>query len=168
MKPKFYMLIGVPASGKSTWVNQSIGSIVCNDTFVYSTDAYIEKIAENLGMTYDDVFKDGVSYKKAEHYNNSGLIAAIDRRADIIWDQTNITMKSRKFKLAKIPNVYHKTAVNFITPEIEEWKRRLSNRPGKTIPSDILINMNQNMQLATIHEGFDEVFEVSHDQTKGK
>ena len=52
------MLIGVPASGKSTWVNKSIGSIMCNDTFVYSTDAYIEKIAENLGMTYDDVFKD--------------------------------------------------------------------------------------------------------------
>ena len=162
------MLIGVPASGKSTWVNKAMGSLVSTDTFVYSTDTYMERVAENLGITYNDVFKDGVSYKEAEHYNNCGLIAAVDRRADIIWDQTNITLKSRKFKLAKIPNVYHKVAINFITPELKEWEHRLSSRSGKTIPNDILINMNQNMQLATIHEGFDDVFEVTHDQTKRK
>ena len=53
--PTIYMLIGVPASGKSTWVEQNKGNAL-----VISTDNLIEAYAANLGKTYNEVFKEQI------------------------------------------------------------------------------------------------------------
>ena len=52
--PTLYMLIGVPAAGKSTWVKQHQNA----NTLVASSDDYIERQAERMGSTYNDVFDD--------------------------------------------------------------------------------------------------------------
>ena len=46
-----YMLVGVPASGKSTWVsNQKF-----EDVIIASSDAYIDTVAAKSGKTYNEV-----------------------------------------------------------------------------------------------------------------
>ena len=57
---KLYMLIGVPGSGKSTWINNQDWS---KDCALISTDKLIEIEATRLGKTYNDVFKNYI--KKA-------------------------------------------------------------------------------------------------------
>ena len=149
---KFYMLIGVPASGKSTWREQYTG-----DAAVISTDDILEQTASASGRTYNEVFKENIKF--ATEIANARAKHAFATDEDVIWDQTNLTPKSRKPKLALVPDNYEKIAVCFPTPDEEEWQRRLDSRPGKSIPQHILMGMRDSMKLPTEddNEGFDTI-----------
>ena len=148
---KLYMLIGVPGSGKSTWVNAQDW---VKDCVLVSTDKLIELEAGRQGKTYNDVFKDYID--TATKLMNADVLEAVAEGKDIIWDQTNTGRKSRKAKLAMAPG-YHKIAVVFATPEKEEWQRRINSRPGKMIPEGVLKAMATGLQLPTEDE-FDEIW----------
>lgn len=149
--PKLYMLIGVPGSGKSTWLNSQDWA---GDCVLISTDKLIELEAGRQGKTYNQVFKDYID--TATKLMNEDVIAAVSEGKDIIWDQTNTSRKSRKAKLAMMPN-YYKIAVVFATPEAEEWQRRINSRPGKMIPEGVLKAMAMGLQIPEEGE-FDEVW----------
>lgn len=147
--PKLYMLIGVPASGKSTWRAQYVGTAA-----VISTDDIIEQTAAASGRTYNDAFKENIKF--ATDMANTRAKHAFATDEDVIWDQTNLTPKSRKSKLDMVPKHYERIAVVFPTPDEEEWQRRL-DRPGKSIPQHILMGMRDSMKLPTEEEGFHEI-----------
>ena len=153
--PTLYMLIGVPGSGKSTWVRSNVDP----RAIIASSDDYIEAMASREGKTYSEVFDQHI--KAANQHVATTVAAAISKGADIVWDQTNLNAKSRKPKLATIPDEYEKIAVVFPTPSDDEWKKRLDSRPGKTIPSNILLGMKSSVQMPTADEGFDEVIVVN-------
>jgi predicted kinase len=145
------MLIGVPGSGKSTWINAQDW---VKDCVLVSTDKLIELEAGRQGKTYNDVFKDYID--TATKLMNADVLEAVAEGKDIIWDQTNTGRKSRKAKLAMMPG-YYKIAVVFATPEKEEWQRRISSRPGKMIPEGVLKAMAMGLQRPEPGE-FDEVW----------
>jgi predicted kinase len=146
--PTLYMLIGVPGSGKTTWIKGHRGNAV-----VLSTDDKVEAEAERLGKTYSDVFQSII--KQATREMNDDLNDAIREKRDIIWDQTNITRKSRKGKLDKIPGDYRKVAVFFPVPP--DLRERLASRPGKVIPEPVIISMINQIEPPSKDEGFDEI-----------
>ena len=148
--PKLYMLIGVPASGKSTWRAQHAG-----DAVIVSTDDILDQTAAARGTTYNDVFKDNIKF--ATQLADQRAKDAFAAGKDVIWDQTNLTPKSRKPKLALVPDSYEKIAVLFLTPEDAEWQRRLDSRPGKSIPQNILMGMKSSMVFPDPSEGFDRI-----------
>jgi predicted kinase len=150
---KVYFLIGVPGVGKSTWVAKQ--PFDWNKTVIASTDNYIERHASSQGKTYNDVFGDTI--KDAGKHLNKTVQDAIDSNLDIIWDQTNVTVNSRKRKIAMIPANYEKIAIVFLPPEMAELYRRLKNRPGKTIPQRVLLQMLDDFQIPTKDEGFDDI-----------
>lgn len=154
--PTLWLLVGVPGSGKSTWLEQQGFS---PDTVVISTDRHIDAEAERQGKTYSEVFRGYV--KRATSIMNADLAMATKDGDDIVWDQTNVTSKSRAVKLASIPDTYRKVAVFFPTPEAKELERRLASRPGKHIPWNILQGMASQLEMPTEDEGFDEVVVVS-------
>ena len=148
--PTFYMLIGVPASGKTTWRKANAGHAE-----IISTDDIIDHRAATLGVTYNDVFKDTI--KEATKLANKHAIEAFNADLDVVHDQTNITKKSRASKLAMVPKHYHKTAVFFATPPEEEWQRRLNSRQGKSIPTHILDSMVEMLEMPDASEGWNIV-----------
>lgn len=152
-KPRLYMLVGVPGSGKSTWVNRQIEQK--DKYYIASTDRLLEIYASMRGATYDDVFKENIGY--AEKAMLTHVKDAIMYNYDIIWDQTNISRKSRAKKLAMIPDTYEKIAVFFPTPETGELDRRLATRTGKTIPPYVIDGMVEMLEQPMVAEGFDEV-----------
>lgn len=152
--PKVYMMIGVPGSGKSTWINQNKKP---NDVVV-STDDVIEREAERKGKTYSEVFDSVIKYATSKM--NDDLTKAIKNNQDIIWDQTNIGAKARRGKLSRIPKNYEKIAVFFPTPDMDELNRRLANRPGKTIPAFVVKSMITNLEPPAREEGFDQIITV--------
>jgi predicted kinase len=143
------MLIGVPASGKSTWREQHAGDVV-----IVSTDDILEQTAAARGATYNEVFKENIKF--ATQLADERAREAFSVGKDVIWDQTNLTAKSRKTKLALVPDDYEKIAVVFLTPDEEEWQRRL-DRPGKSIPQNILMGMRDSMEFPEPEEGFDKI-----------
>lgn len=151
--PTMYMLTGVPASGKSTWLSQQ--PFDWTRTVVISTDSIIDKRAETQGKTYSEVFQREIKSATAEM--NQNLQYAIAAGLDICWDQTNVTAKSRASKLARVPDSYAKVAVFFATPEPAELQRRLASRPGKTIPAHIVQGMASQLEPPTEAEGFDRI-----------
>ena len=147
-------LVGIPTSGKSTYVQKLKEQECWENAVVLSTDDYIEKEAQKLGRTYNEIFDETISDATKEL--ELKLRYAIQNNFNIIYDQTNLTIKTRKKKLSKIPDYYHKTAVYFEI-SLEESLERNEKREGKYIPKSVLKRMFHQFEIPSIEEGFNFV-----------
>ena len=151
-KPTCYQLIGVPASGKSTWIKDQDWMLGLT---IVSTDPFVEDYARAQGKTYTEVF--------AEYMPTAiGLMAdqvvfAREHGHTVIWDQTSTTVKSRVRKFRMLPDYEH-VAVVFRTPKLDVLKERLASRPGKDVPWEIVQGMIDNWEEPTEEEGFTEIW----------
>ena len=150
--PNCYQLVGVPASGKSTWIkNQdwALGLTIVN------TDAFVEDYARAQGKTYSEVFKEYMP--TAVNLMAEQVVRAREFGHTIIWDQTSTSVASRARKFRMLPDYDH-IAVVFQTPDEEEHQRRLATRPGKIIPEAVLFDMIWNFEMPSEEEGFKEIW----------
>lgn len=150
--PKCYQLIGVPGSGKTTWYNTQDWAVTC--AYV-STDKWVDIYAKEVGRTYSQVFADFMP--TAVELMAKEVVLARDSGRDIIWDQTSTTVKSRRKKFNMLPNYDH-IAIVFKTPEQKELNLRLSSRPGKEIPPDVIASMIAGWEEPSEEEGFKEIW----------
>lgn len=143
--PVFVMLVGLPYSGKSTWAKAQTLPVV-------DTDSYIEKLAAEAGVEYNDVFKE--LYPDAETKMMCRALNFVASRRSFIWDQTNLTLKSRAKKL-KIVNEqkFFKIAVHFETNQTSA--RRVARK--KFVPDYAMEAMTNYHTAPTLDEGFDLV-----------
>lgn len=153
MRPHLYMLIGLPGTGKSTWVN-GIRPVLPVKSVVLSTDDILETIGRSFGMTYNELFDD-ITYSFSEKMMMKVARHAIEHKWDVVWDQTNLNVKTRAKKLALFPEEYEKTAVYFPVPADHE--ARLNNRVGKTIPRHVMQSMKDKMETPSTNEGFNSI-----------
>ena len=153
--PKCYQLIGVPGSGKSTWVAEQDWALTCAHI---STDKWVEIYAKEVGRTYSEVFTDFMP--TAVDLMAKEVVAAREMNRYIIWDQTSTTVKSRARKFNMLPDYEH-IAIVFKTPEHKELMRRLMSRPGKEIPDHIIASMIASWEDPTEEEGFKEIWFVN-------
>lgn len=149
---KLYVLVGVPGSGKSTWVKNQKWADEC---VVVSTDEFVEDYAKECGQTYSEVFDDYMP--TAVKLMTEKVIRAREAGMDIIWDQTSTSTVTRAKKLRMLPD-YYKIAVVFRRPDDEELKRRLASRPGKNVPWTVIEQMWGSWEDPTEEEGFDEIW----------
>jgi predicted kinase len=147
------MLVGVPGSGKSTWVKNQ--EFWMKDYAYISTDMWVEMEAERRGVTYSEIFQEYMP--KAVELMANQVELARDKGMDIIWDQTSTTIATRAKKFRMLPE-YYAIAVVFRIPEPEELQKRLASRPGKVIPSEVLDDMIAKWQEPTLEEGFKEIW----------
>ena len=154
--PKCYQLIGVPGSGKSTWVADQDWAKDCS---VISTDYWVEEEAKRVGKTYSEIFTDYMP--RAVDLMAANVVASREMGNDIIWDQTSTTLASRARKFNMLPGYEH-IAVVFRTPEHKELMRRLESRwnDGKIIPEHVIASMIASWEEPTLEEGFTEIWFV--------
>lgn len=152
--PKCYQMIGVPGSGKSTWIKNQDWAI---DIPVVSTDNFVEAYAKEQGKTYNEVFKDYMPIAVRLMANQALVCQA--NNLDVIWDQTSTTVNSRRKKFNTLPKYEH-IAVVFKTPDTDELAKRLASRPGKNIPYEVMQSMINHFEMPTEEEGFTEIWYV--------
>ena len=152
--PNLYVLVGVPGSGKSTWVKNQDWAV---DVPVVSTDNFVEAYAHMQGKTYSEVFEDYMPIAVRLMVNQVEVCKA--NGTDIIWDQTSTTLASRNRKFAMLPE-YYAIAVVFPTPHPLELANRLKNRPGKEVPQQVINSMITGWEPPTEAEGFKEIWTV--------
>lgn len=148
--------IGLPGSGKSTWI-KSFKSSTDREFAVISSDDILDRIAAEKGLTYTLVHKDFIGMATGEMKGN--FRKAIEDGKSFIWDQTNMSKKKRRGILAQIPKDYYKIAVDFdVLPK--ELERRLDQRAkdtGKFIPKSVIEDFGKRYERPTKDEGFDEI-----------
>ena len=151
---KVYVLVGVPASGKTTWINNQNW---IDDCVMVSTDEFVEDYAKQCGLTYSEVFDDYMPTAVELMLNK--VIWARDNGKDIIWDQTSCSIATRAKKIRMLSD-YCKIAVVFKTPSTVELQERLASRPGKNVPWEVVSDMAQKLEVEppSKEEGFDEIW----------
>jgi predicted kinase len=146
-----YILIGLPCSGKSTWIRSN------NKDYnpVYSSDAVIESIAEEYNVTYNEAwsylakFADKVFWVDLKHVKENPC-------DDIFIDRTHLTFQSRKRVMDALGDKYNFHAIVFDVSE-EVRNERMNNRVGKEIPDNVIESMKKSYVEPHINEGFSTI-----------
>jgi predicted kinase len=141
---------------------------------VLSTDAYIEQKCKERVITYSCGFRD--FFNDARKQLSADLEKALQYKLDIIWDQTNLSHKSRAGKLSRLHPSYRKVAALFSYDETTLHQRliRREINEGKYIPTHVLKEMKKQyedvlLKRSELHQQFDKVIEVKHgDEESGK
>lgn len=140
------LMVGLPASGKSTYL-KNIAPVLDKQGYKHcsvSSDAFIEEYAASQGLTYDQVFTEYVN-TAAEKFATS-LVNAFDFNDIIFVDRTNLTPSTRAKIINMIPEQYvDVTEVHAVVFHIDEelQNRRLAERIGKFIPPDVIAGMKK-------------------------
>jgi predicted kinase len=153
---KCYQLVGVPGSGKSTWVSSQPWAVLCARV---GTDKWVELYAAEVGKTYSEVFEGFMP--SAVSLMTKEVNSARDMKRDIVWDQTSTTVKSRARKFRMLPDYEH-IAVVFSTPPIPLLTKRLASRPGKHIPWSVVSGMINGFEMPSKEEGFVEIWHINN------
>lgn len=155
-KPMLTVLVGPPASGKSTYLAN-----MKDKATVISRDNLVMEMAENLGGNYNDAFKaineDKELLKVVSDSFNEKVQTAKKEGGDLTIDMTSMSKKGRR-KWVNEFSKYNKRAIVFLTG-FEELKRRntIRSQTGKHIPEHVLKDMCQRFSLPMYSEGFDDI-----------
>ena len=140
IRPELIITVGIPGSGKSTWIRSQSGFEVVSP----------DEIRRSLG-DISDQSKNTVVYGTA----NEKVKNLLSQGKNVIYDATNLESKHRLELLGILPkNVKLKAKVFHTDPA--EAKRRIKNDLEKgvnrsKVPDDIIDNMYKNY-LKTINE----------------
>lgn len=151
--PKLIMLVGLPGSGKSTFSKHF-------DGYRLSSDDYIEWSAQSTFQTYNEVFESTI--EEAQKWMKNRMYDALHHESNIIWDQTNLTKKTRESKLINIPALEYERICMFFDTPFETILKRNEERKltGRNIPDTVLLQMKNSLQMPTVDEGFDRVYTI--------
>ena len=141
--PKLVILCGLPCSGKSTFSRSS----AYDDYLHLSTDTYIERVGKLENKTYNDVWKHTIKEASKVFYGLMCLAATTNK--NVIIDQTNLTVQTRKLKIDLFQN--HEPTIVFFNTSLEVTKER-NCRPGKHIPDYVIESMYKTLQIPTEEE----------------
>ena len=148
----FYMMIGLPGSGKSYYCNQ----LGCE---VVSSDAIREELFGDVNdQTHNnEVFNE--VHNRIHNFLKSGT--------DCCYDATNLSRKRRRAFLNTVPKNVHKTAI-MIVRSFDECVKNNNNR-DRVVPIEVIERMFKHLTIPALEEGFDEIrFIIEHDEDFAK
>jgi predicted kinase len=145
-------MIGVPGSGKSTWINNQDWADNC---VVVSTDYYIDKLARRKKLSYKQSFD--IFMTNAVRLMTKKVIRARNEGKDIIWDQTSTTVASRRRKIKMLPGYKIVAVVMKPLPKLALIER-IQLREGKEIPISVVDDMIEFYEQPSKVEGIDEIW----------
>lgn len=141
---EFIMLVGIPASGKSTYAKE----LEKNGYHIHSSDEIRKELTgdENTQVVNEKVFQ--VLHKRIKSDLEQGI--------SCVYDATNISMKRRIAFLNEIQKYdCHKKCILFVTP-VEVCKERNQIRERK-VPDYVFDKMLKQFQCPYFYEGWDEI-----------
>ena len=150
--PYVFILVGLPLSGKSTWIGRNYP-----DTKVISRD---DLVLEVYGSdNYSEAFKN-VDQKEVDRTLDLRLKDANLNKENVIVDMTNLTTKRRKQTLRYFSDDYYKEVVVFPVLDKDEYafrNKERNERENKWIPPFIITSMLESYIIPNLDEGFDKI-----------
>lgn len=142
---KLYMMIGLPASGKSTIAKEISKK---ENAIIISTDNLRQELLKDVNSQECNE----IIFKEAEKRLKEHLSA----NRDVIFDATNINYKQRRDWLNRFNKCnIRKIAILVATP-YEECLERNKKRKKK-VPEEVITRMYHSFYVPQYFEGFDEI-----------
>lgn len=146
---KFYMMVGVPGSGKSYLARTFNVPIVSSDA-----------IRAELFGSEDDQDHNSEVFNEL----HKRVHALLKEGKDCVYDATNLSRKRRKNFLKELPQDVKKIAVVAAT-ELDVILRQNSERT-RVVPEEVIMRMFKQMSLPRLDEGWDMINFVAHPSNK--
>lgn len=162
--PRVIFLVGLPASGKSTYAKNFLNSVP-NDAkmpLLLSSDNILLDWAQDAGISHQEAYVKWAAQAQEEVLNMASY--ASEHGIDVIWDQTNLTRDQRADRMDIFPDTSTFIAVAFEAPD-DILADRLE-QAGKDIPQHILDEMKAAYDRPDHDEGFESVVLVTPKGTK--
>lgn len=142
---KFYMMIGLPASGKSTEANKIAEE---NDTIIHASDLLREELFDTADIQEDNELVFTELHKRIKTDLRSGK--------NVIYDATNISYKRRKAFLQEIQKIDCQKIAVFIATPYEDCLKNNQQRERK-VPEYVITKMYKNFYIPQMYEGWDKI-----------
>jgi predicted kinase len=150
------ILSGISYSGKSTIANKiqsNYGHVIV------SSDDELVRLA--VGMSYNEAFsklQTDSSFKNKHRVNlENSFYNAMKENKNIIIDQTNLTKKTRRWKIHEAKKRGYKVKSIVVLATSPMVVDRQHDRSNKFISSAVLDNQRRIFSLPSYDEGFDEI-----------
>ena len=158
------MLVGLPASGKSTIRNKILNEFIPNNNnfVVISRDDILEKHIANLGITYRESFGDQEFQDKINMEFDQLKTNSIGH--NVIIDLTNLSKKIREnnlqpYKTSDTNYLYVAIVCKSSMKELLE-RNNAREETGRNIPIDVIMSMIERYEDPVISEGFDIILDA--------
>lgn len=150
MKPQLNVLVGVPASGKSTFCNEflsKVSTVISRDIVRYS----IIKDGEEYFSHEKEVFKEFIRQ----------IRELMGKGENVTVDATHLNATSRFKLLSNLKGFDYEINAYFFDTPFDECLGRNAMRTGRAhVPEDAMENMYDSLTFPTKKEGFDCIYTV--------
>ena len=145
MSPIFYLLVGLPGSGKTEQakkLHQQFGAVI------HSSDKLREELYgdERHQADNEHLFKE--LHKR--------IINDLSQGCHVVYDATNINFKRRMSFLRKIKHIDCQKVCLFMATPFDTCVARNDTR-GRTVPLDVIDRMYRSIWIPNAYEGWDYV-----------
>lgn len=141
--PEFIMVVGLPGSGKSTYVEQNYSGYS-----IHSSDAIREELSGDVNNQEINTKVFNTLHKRVKDDLIKGKSA--------VYDATNISWKRRKAFLQEISSlICFKKCLIIVTP-FEVCCTRNQSRE-RTVPDSVIERMYKNFDIPWYNEGWDDI-----------
>lgn len=137
------LLVGLPCSGKSTYVKE-------NNLVSISRDEIVEQLC--VGMTYSEAFK-SVDQKLVDKIYQEKLDKLLESGIDFCIDKTNISPYARQNTIKYLKSYGYKIKLVVFDVPLEIIRERNIQRNiecGKFIPEEVIDKMNSQFDILSI------------------
>ena len=148
MKGMLVVTVGLPSSGKTSWVDDFIGENQGQAIDVISSDRIREEIFNDIedqnhnGEVFD------LMKRRTKESLSQGHVA--------IYEATNISSKRRRALLKELNKYYDKAICLFKYKRLSACQIDNEER-DREVPSDVIDRMYRNFEIPHKNEGFDEI-----------
>lgn len=140
--------VGLPASGKTSWVKGFIEDNKDKTIDIISSDKIREEIFKDIGDQNHNNEVFDIMKRRTKESLSQGHVA--------VYEATNISSKRRRALLKELKRYYDKAICLFKYKNLLNCFVDNENRK-KRVPSDIINRMYRNFEIPHKNEGFDEI-----------
>lgn len=145
MKPIFFMLVGLPYSGKTTLAEEIREKY---DAVVHSSDAIRSEVLGDV--------QDQTGNSKVFDVLHSRVIADLTTGKNVVYDATNINYKRRMDTLQRLKSIPCQKICVFMATPFSHCIERSKYRE-RVVPYEVLVRMYKSIWIPNMYEGWDEI-----------